>query len=52
MDQLMNTSYVCLLYILNVAMLMTALTVTDIVFSALAIRFIKDIDESFSMSGW
>jgi len=52
MDTLMNTSYHCLLHTLNIAMLMSAVDVIDILLDALAIEFIKELDESFSHSGW
>jgi len=61
LDLVMNSMYHCLLYTLNICMLYTSDSVTDILLNSLAIEFVKDIDaiefvkdidESFTRTGW
>jgi hypothetical protein len=51
-DLVMNSMYHCLLYTLNICMLYASDSVVDILLSSLAIEFVKDIDEGFTMTGW
>jgi hypothetical protein len=51
-DGIMNSSYHCALYTLNIFLLFWTDDVTEIILNALAIEFVKEIDEIISSSGW
>ena len=48
----MNTTYECVLYLLNIYILYTTQDVTDILLNALAIEFVHQLDESYVDSAW
>jgi len=51
-DLIMNTLYVCLLYIVNVLNIITAPAPFEVLLNALALEFVGTIDEEFAQSTW
>ena len=51
-DKIMNSSYHCALYLLNIFLLFWTEDVADIILNALAIEFIKNIDEAITAGCW
>jgi len=52
LDVIMNSSYHCGIYTLNAVMLFWTDDVVDILLNALAIEFVKDLDEVITSGGW
>lgn len=52
MDISMNTAYVCLLYMLNVLVIINTNSAFEIILNALAFEFVIDLDHEFAKSNW